>query len=251
MSCTGCNDGCFDESVQLAQGPAGPAGSAASAELLKVTTASDTVEIGTGAGFSASVEVGYLRTLLETDVTERAQTGNAYSAFHVNKAIAANTLVNNGEILRLNFSIIGDQSRETTGTSPSTGDFYDYKIIFGGATVLDTSAGGNAIYRLSKDTVYGYNACTVSVDLVKTSGTQVTPVIKFDYSSGKRISRLAYEDASKSMEFDRPKFVVLSPVTCGDLSSGTLNLQLQTKSTNGTSNVGVQYHEVIKFIREA
>ena len=26
MSCTGCNDGCFDESVQLAQGPTGPAG---------------------------------------------------------------------------------------------------------------------------------------------------------------------------------------------------------------------------------
>jgi hypothetical protein len=26
MSCTGCNDGCFDESVQLAQGPAGSAG---------------------------------------------------------------------------------------------------------------------------------------------------------------------------------------------------------------------------------
>ena len=27
MSCTGCNDGCFDESVQLAQGPIGPTGS--------------------------------------------------------------------------------------------------------------------------------------------------------------------------------------------------------------------------------
>ena len=27
MGCTGCNDGCFDESVQLALGPAGSDGS--------------------------------------------------------------------------------------------------------------------------------------------------------------------------------------------------------------------------------
>ena len=110
MSCTGCNDGCFDESVQLAQGPTGTTGAAAANNLLKVTDSTDTVEIGTGAGFSASVEVGYLRTLLETNVTERTQATNTYGTNHINYLLAGGTLVNVGEILRLEFSIIGDYS---------------------------------------------------------------------------------------------------------------------------------------------
>ncbi len=40
MSCVGCNDGCFDESVQLAQGPKGDTGTPG-------TDGSTTVNAGT------------------------------------------------------------------------------------------------------------------------------------------------------------------------------------------------------------
>jgi len=246
MSCTGCNDGCFDESVQLAQGPIGATGPAGSTELLTLTTATDVVAIGpTG---SSTIDLTYLRPLISASVAEQTQTSSSYGAYHIDVEIPANTLVNDGEFVRLNFAIIGDYDFAYAGDLASANK-YDYKISLStGATVLDTSTylGGVSFFRLLKEGDFNRNGCQMTIDFIRTGATQLTPVIRnANFFRGDRALRMIQTSIiSKSIT---PTFVVLSPVTA--TLSGAFNLRLQTKSTDNTSTVGVQFHEVSKFIK--
>lgn len=239
MSCTECNDGCFDESVQLAQGPTGATGAAATNNLLKVTDSSDTVEIGAGAGFTSSVEVGYLRTSLDTDVTERTHATSSYSADKIAYSLPGGTLVNVGDILRLEFSIIGDHVFPDASTSK-----YYYKITFGG-TVIDTET--NPAFHLYKANSAYCNGGHVTLDLIVSATNQVTPIIKTRYGFAFRTAKFIADHLGKVLS--PPSFAVLSNVSA--TLSGDLPLQLQLKSSDNSSTVGLQYHSITKFIKEA
>lgn len=248
MGC--CNGDCLG-SVQLVQGPDGPpgndgaAGTPAAPELLSIDTATDVVTIATTG--SSTIDLTYLRPLISTSVTEQTQTSSSYGANHIDVTIPANTLVNDGEFVRLNFAIIGDYE-EDYETDLSAADKYDYKISLStGATILDTSTYGGGIsnFRLIKQSIAERNACQMTIDLIRTGATQLTPVIRnADFFRGDRALRMIQTSIRKSLS---PTFVVLSPVTV--TLSGAFNLRLQTKSTDNTSTVGVQFHEVSKFIK--
>jgi hypothetical protein len=201
MGCTGCNDGCFDESVQLAQGPTGETGAAASTELLKLTDSTDILEIGTGSGFSASEDFSYLRTSIEANTAERTQTTNSYSTNHIDKNIPADILVNVGDILRLEFSIIGDFALESSAVS------YDFKILFGSLTVLDTVT--NPAFRLNKGWYNGYNGVTMTLDLIVSAVNQMTPVIRCKYALGIRTSRYTFTNQNFNIPLLNLRYLVL------------------------------------------
>jgi hypothetical protein len=144
MGCTGCNDGCFDESVQLAQGPIGPAGTDGtdgSDGSTTVNAGTDISVTGTGTGVDPYI-VNFTgqndeKNVLETGVTQADVTGTFAAAPNpvINKVINGNTENINGigDIIRLEFFIIG----ESIFTDSSSK--YYYKINFGGNTVIDTT----------------------------------------------------------------------------------------------------------------
>jgi len=249
MSCTGCNDGCFDESVQLAAGPTGPTGPAGSTELLTLTTTTDVVAIGpTG---SSTIDLTYLRPLISASVIEQTQTSSSYGTNHIDVTIPANTLVNDGEFIRLNFAIIGDYDPTyivDATNALSVADKYDYKISLStGATVLDTQTfqAGLSNFRLLKEGNFDRNACQMTIDFIRTGASQLTPVMRnSNFFVGDRTNRLIQTSIRKS---NSPTFLILSPIAA--TLSGAFNLRLQTRSSDNTSTVGVQFHEVSKFIK--
>ena len=105
MSCVGCNDGCFDESVQLAQGPAGadgqdgqdgaqgPAGADGNDgfSVLDYRVADGGVFFGGAAYFPGYHPAGYAAGSLVNDGQ-----GN-----NLETTIPANTLLNEGDFLRI------------------------------------------------------------------------------------------------------------------------------------------------------
>ena len=245
MSCVGCNDGCFDESVQLAQGPAGPAGAAGAEGSTTVNAGSNISVTGTGTSGDPYV-VNFTGTngdhnVLETGVIQADVTGNFAALPNpvISKVINGTTENINGigDIIRLEFFIIG----ETTNTDVS--DFYEYKISFGGNTVFDTSV--VTFLRLKRATFEFENAAKVKLDLIVSAADAVTPVITHEADFGDRSSKIMINSTSKSSKnFTQ----VLSAIT-GLTLSGNNTLSVALQSTNGTSNISLMSYKIMKFLK--
>lgn len=246
MSCVGCNDGCFDESVQLAQGPAGPAGENGAEGSTSVTAGTDISVTGTGTSGDPYV-VNFTGTngdhnVLFTDIQQKDITNSTYGAdpndpvvsFSIN---GANENINGvGDIIRFNFMLIGDYQADSAS-------LYDFKISFGGQTILDTSV--STIYQLRKN--YGggkieENATKVSLDLIVSNTNTLTPVFNQIKSFGDR--------SLKMMAAGGPVYYnsILSDISVANLAS-TNTLELSLKSTDGTSNISFMFCEVIKLLK--
>ena len=245
MSCTGCNDGCFDESVQLAQGPKGDAGAAGTDGSTTVNAGTDISVTGTGTGADPYI-VNFTgdndeKNVLETGVTQADVTGNFAASPNpvISKVINGTTENINGigDIIRLEFFIIGEYI-----VTDSSSKYY-YKINFGGNTVIDTT---NLFYQLEKwaDSTAG-NSAHVTLDLIVSAADAVTPIIKHSASSGDRASKMSLTDFRTSRN-DITQ--VLSPIT-GLTLSGNNTLSVQLESSDGTSNISLMSYKIMKFLK--
>jgi len=248
MSCVGCNDGCFDESVQLAQGPAGPAGAAGAEGSTSVSAGTDISVTGTGTGAEPYV-INFTGTngdhnVLFTDINQKNVTNSTYGADPNDPVVSLviNGTTQNingiGDIIRFNFMLIGDYAVDSLSSK------YDFKISFGGQTVLDTSV--STIYQLTKDFSSGKsgeNATKVSLDLIVSAANTLTPVFNQIKSFGDRSAKMMLGEYS---EFSNN--TVLSSISVSDLSSNN-TLELSIKSSDGTSNISFMFCEVIKLLK--
>ena len=246
MSCVGCNDGCFDESVQLAQGPVGPAGEAGAEGSTTVSAGTDISVTGTGTSGDAYV-VSFTVTngdsnVLFTDVVQKDVTASTYGADPDDPVVS---LVINGDdqningvgdIIRFNFMLIGEYAVDAKSSK------YDFKISFGGQTVLDTSV--STTYQLSKDFNYsvgGHNATKISLDLIVSASNTLTPVLSQIRSFGDRSAKTMGSGISNYES-------ILSNISVSNLSSNN-TLELSLKSSDGSSNISFMFCEVIKLLK--
>ena len=145
MDCTGCNDGCFDESVQLNQGPTGPAG----ADGTNGTDGADGVAI-----LYQSLAINSPTTI-----------GNTFTDA-VSQAIAGGTIADVGDTLSVEMIVMNENTWEDP-TVPAGTEFY-VEVLFGGSTMLSYKFGvGDA--NLVK------NGAVIVLDLVVTAVNEITP----------------------------------------------------------------------------
>ena len=246
MSCVGCNDGCFDESVQLAQGPVGPQGAAGAEGSTTVNAGTDISVTGTGTSGDPYV-VNFTGTngdhnVLFTDINQENVTNSTYGAAPNDPVVSLviNGTTQNingiGDIIRFNFMLIGDYAVDSLSSK------YDFKISFGGQTVLDTSV--STIYQLTKNFSWGKsadNATKVSLDLIVSAANTLTPVFNQIKSFGDRSAKMMIGESSYYN-------TVLSSISVSDLSSNN-TLELSIKSSDGTSNISFMFCEVIKLLK--
>lgn len=247
MSCVGCNDGCFDESVQLAQGPVGPQG-AAGGEGSTTISASGTDISVTGTGTSGDPYIiNFTGTngdynVLETGVAQVDVTGNYAASPNpvISKDIVGSTENINGvgDIIRLEFTIIGDA--DITGASAASK--YYYKITFGGQTVVDTSV--STIFQLSKDISEAHNAAVVSLDLIVSASNTLTPVLNQVSTQGDRSTKVTIPVTIG----ERMQQQVISAISVSDLST-TNNLKVELQSADSTSNISLMSYKIMKFLK--
>jgi len=245
MSCVGCNDGCFDESVQLAQGPVGPAGAAGAEGSTTVSAGTDISVTGTGTSGDPYV-VNFTGTngdhnVLETGVAQ-VDVSKTFSDFPnpvISKVINGTTENINGigDIIRLEFFIIG----ETTNTDVS--DFYEYKISFGGNTVFDTSV--VTLLRLKRASFQFENAAKVKLDLIVSAADAVTPIITHEAKYGDRASKFMVNSTTKT----NTSYTQVLPAITGLTLSGNNTLSVALQSTNGTSNISLMSYKIMKFLK--
>jgi hypothetical protein len=245
MSCVGCNDGCFDESVQLAQGPVGPAGAAGAEGSTTVNAGSNISVTGTGTSGDPYV-VNFTGTngdhnVLFTDINQEDVTNSTYGAAPNDPVVSLviNGTTQNingiGDIIRFNFMLIGDYAVDSFSS-------YDFKISFGGQTILDTSV--STVYQLRKNFSWGKlgeNATKVSLDLIVSAANTLTPVFNQIKSFGDRSAKIMIGEPSYYN-------TVLSSISVSDLSSNN-TLELSIKSSDGTSNISFMFCEVIKLLK--
>ena len=245
MSCVGCNDGCFDESVQLAQGPAGPQGAAGGEGSTEVQSGTDISVAGSGTSGDPYI-INFTGTngdhnVLETGVAQVDVTGNYAASPNpvISKVINGTTENINGigDIIRLEFFIIG----ETTNTDVS--DFYEYKISFGGNTVFDTSV--VTLLRLKRASFQSENAAKVKLDLIVSAADAVTPIITHEAEYGDRASKLMINSITKTSR----SFTQVVPAITGLTLSGNNTLSVALQSTNGTSNISLMSYKIMKFLK--
>ena len=245
MSCVGCNDGCFDESVQLAQGPAGPAGAAGAEGSTEVQSGTDISVAGSGTSGDPYI-VNFTGTngdynVLETGVAQ-VDVSKTFSDFPnpvISKVINGTTENINGigDIIRLEFFIIG----ETTNTDVS--DFYEYKISFGGNTVFDTSV--VTFLRLKRSSFQFENAAKVKLDLIVSAADAVTPIITHEAKYGDRASKFMVNSTTKT----NTSYTQVLPAITGLTLSGNNTLSVALQSTNGTSNISLMSYKIMKFLK--
>ena len=246
MSCVGCNDGCFDESVQLAQGPVGPQG-AAGGEGSTTISASGTDISVTGTGTSGDPYIiNFTGTngdhnVLETGVTQVDVTKTFSDSPNpvISKVINGTTENINGigDIIRLEFIIIGEKIFEDSSSK------YRYKINFGGNVVLNTTS---TIFELTKVVNPGANSACVTLDLIVSASDAVTPIIKHSQAYGDRPSKISLTDSvfNNGSEITQ----VLSPIT-GLTLSGNNTLSVELESSDGTSNISLMSYKIMKFLK--
>ncbi len=250
MGCVGCNDGCFDESVQLAQGPAGPAGAdghdGADGSTTISPSGTDISVTGTGTSGDPYI-VNFTGTngdhnVLETGVAQVDVTGTFSDSPNpvISKVINGTTENINGigDIIRLEFFIIGDVVATDTSSE------YYYKVSFGGNTVIDTSS---TIYELSKYIGDSRgNAVNVIIDIIVSASDSVTPVLKHKRMLGDRSAKQAFNDIPSIQHQD---FVHVLPTITGLTLSGNNTLSVALESSDGTSNISLMSYKIMKFLK--
>jgi len=248
MGCVGCNDGCFDESVQLAQGPVGPAGPAGAEGSTSVSAGTNISVTGTGTSGDPYV-VNFTGTngdhnVLDTGIAQ-VDVSKTFSDSPnpvISKVINGTTENINGigDIIRLEFFIIGDVIATDTSSE------YYYKVSFGGNTVIDTSS---TIYELSKyiaDSDSRGNAVNVIIDLIVSASDSVTPLLKHKRMLGDRSAKQAFSDIPGVQHQD---FVHVLPTISGLTLSGNNTLSVALESSDGTSNISLMSYKIMKFLK--
>lgn len=222
MACNNCSDGCFDESVQLTQGPQGPAGA-------------DGSDGSDGTDGSDGVAV------VQANLSVTSTTSNSYASGAIQSDTINGTTIDFGtvdDLLKMKFSIIGD----TSGVSATN---YDWKVEYGSDTIIDSSSA--TFFRLSSDSALSMNGCEVELDLVVSATDTLVPVLRFFRSVGFRTSK--FLSSTTSINGSSLATYVLPAISISNPISGNNTLKLSVKNGDNSSTVDIIHYELIKYLK--
>lgn len=180
MACNGCNDGCFDEAVQLQMGPAGQDGADGVDGLSAYEIAVAEGFVGDEAAWLASLE-GTNGTsgivLLKSITAEQEVTASSYASGNVfSHTVLLNTLDTNEDTLSFEGLVFNTDSEDSlTGVN----------ITFA-ATDLEIGV-ASGFYDFPNLEIQDIDALKIKVDIVRVSNTTVrieSEIIILDYGFG-------------------------------------------------------------------
>jgi len=179
--------------------------------------------------------------VVQANVTPTSTTSNAYGTNEQSDTFNGTTedFGDVDDILRMSFMVIGDAG---SVVSPV---YYDFKILYGSDTILDSSA--STIFRLKKDdSTTIENACSVVLDLVVTATDTITPILRYTRSEGSRVTKIRYNIAAYPVALSVDQ--VLPTVSISSPISGNNDIKLQIRNTDNSSTVDIVYYELIKLL---
>lgn len=215
MSCTGCNDGCFDESVQLQVGPVGPQGATGANGICE--PCDDGID-------------GVSILFQNTSVSSPTTIGSSYTDVIFSNApitIPSDTLLNVGDMLRLEVVFQND-----TVDSASAITFFG-QIKFGASQVWEMQIGHN-------NGNYLFNGLVISLDLIVTATNTLSTRLNSRVAGfGSRVlQRLLTTTSLNSYSLVSIPTIDSSGATIGSITPDLTidnNITVQVKNTSGVA----------------
>jgi hypothetical protein len=239
MGCAGCNDGCFDESVQLQSGPqgvAGPTGATGSAGATGATGAT---------GVSVLVQ--------NISVSSPATIGSGYSAVVFSNAntfgsftVPAAALVTAGDMLRIEVTFQNDTDLEF-GTTASP-IIFTGEMLFGGTQVWEGVV-GYGDYSMNS------NGKVLKLDLIVTATDTLTSKVRDSYGLyGSRVLKWAFSKVSSWLSYSAVQVpatnasgVAIGPITPNLANTNLISFRLKNSSNNPAHLASITSVSVIKY----
>lgn len=229
MACNNCSDGCFDESVQLQQGPQGPSG----ADGSNGSNGTDGVD---------GVAIIYQSTAVNSPSTISTTYSNAISTIPV----PADTLETVGDMLRLEIMVQGDHLNDNATISSST--TFSMQILFDSSIAFDNVIAYADIFT------YMHTGSKVILDLVVTATDTLQPrLIKFEGGIGTRASQFLWGNNPLYVDSGVPPLdstgSEISTISA-DLSTALdLDIQLKNSDDAATSVASVTSATIYKYLK--
>lgn len=237
MACNGCNDGCFDEAVQLQSGPAGQDGLSA-------------YEIAVEGGYSDTeanwllslngtdgVDGGYI-LFQSTDILSPTTLGTSYTDVvgASGTSIPLTGVENVGDQFRVEMTIIGDGVG-----ADDAGVTYRMKLMFGTLTVYN-----DYIVGISKER----NAMKLVFDLVVTATDTLTLRTFYEESmvGFRAVQAVLSDNGGVSNGLQHVTSTVISPTLA---NTNYLEVQFKKNTTGlGTEQCSITSMTIYKMLKE-
>lgn len=218
MPCNGCNDGCFDESIELQVGPIGATGPQGPAGINGIN----------GIDGVPVLDIDVVPSSVVTPITSSGYT------LVKTTTIPLNTIGTAGDFLRVELVVIGEHDPAVpVGGIPSS---YSVKVEFD----------GNVMYEIPF--IFGllsYNAVKLSIDMIVTTTDTITPYVRWELGGGTISTQLLYSGANPLGFWEHYVSANTSSITL----SANKDIKVYLKSVDGLSDVAMTNYKVTKFLK--
>ena len=173
-------------------------------------------------------------------MTPTSTTSNSFASGATQTVPLNGTTLNFGDVddfLRMKFSVIGD-----TTNNFFLGLIYDWQILYGSDTIIDTSI--SSLFQAGGYEDADSNGIEVEVDLIVTATDTITPIVRILRSQAQRSTKF---QISPLGGFDMVK--VLPSVSISNPISGSNDLKLRVKNSDNSSTVDIIYFELVKYLK--
>lgn len=236
MGCAGCNDGCFDESVQLQSGPQGVAGPTGATGPTGPTGAT---------GVSVLVQ--------NISVSSPATIGSGYSAVVFSNAntfgsftVPAAALVTAGDMLRIEVTFQNDTELDVAAMPSNT--TFTGEMLFGGTQVWEGIVGYGDSSLIS-------NGKVLKIDLIVTATDTLTSKVRDSYGLyGSRVLKWAFSKVSSWLFYSTVQVpatnasgVAIGPITPNLANTNLISFRLKNSTGNSAHLASITSVSVIKY----
>ncbi len=179
-------------------------------------------------------------SVIEVNMTPTSTTSNSFASGATQTVPINGTTLNFGDVddfLRMKFSVIGD-----TTNNFFLGLIYDWQILYGSDTIIDTSI--SSLFQAGGYEDADSNGIEVEVDLIVTATDTITPIVRVLRSQAQRSTKF---QISPFGGFNIIK--VLPSVSISNPISGSNDLKLRVKNSDNSSTVDIIYFELVKYLK--
>ena len=179
-------------------------------------------------------------SVIEVNMTPTSTTSNSFASGATQTVPLNGTTLNFGDVddfLRMKFSVIGD-----TTDNFFLGLIYDWQILYGSDTIIDTSI--SSLFQVGGYKDADSNGIEVEVDLIVTATDTITPIVRVLRSQAQRSTKF---QISPLGGFDI--VIVLPSVSISNPISGSNDLKLRVKNSDNSSTVDIIYFELVKYLK--
>lgn len=231
-NCGGCNDGCFDESVELQVGPAGATGA--------------TGATGAAGGDGDAGLNGTSILFQNISVSSPTTIGLGYTPIVFSNApitVSANTLLNVGDMLRL--EVVFQVDTEYTSASVPVATSFVAQILFAGSQVWEGNIGTGLFSDLN-------NGRVLILDLIVTAtNTLSSRVNKSHGIIGHRTNKVASILKGYDSQFATPardaSNAQISPITPTLTNSNAITIEVKNNTGDAAHIASVTSILVTKY----